>query len=131
MNTYYRVSFPGSATATAASAEVRVLVRRSVSLLGTGPSITRTAKVGRPVTLTAQVTPAGVTTVSFQRYRYDTLRGRWVYAGSNGRSADENGHASFIWTPPSAGRWYVRAAVLPSPEFANNISAVYRYTVSR
>jgi hypothetical protein len=131
MNTYYRVSFPGSATASPASAEVRVIVRRSVSLLGAGPTTTRTADVGRPVTITAQVTPAGVTTVSFQRYRYDTRRGRWVYAGSNGRSTNEDGQASFIWAPPSAGRWYVRAAVLPSPEFANNISAVYRYTVSR
>ena len=131
MNTYYRVSYPGSATASPASAEVRVIVRRSVSLLGAGPTTTRTANVGRPVTITAQVTPAGVTTVSFQRYRYDTRRGRWVYAGSNGRSTNEDGQASFIWTPPSAGRWYVRAAVLPSPEFANNISAVYRYTVSR
>jgi hypothetical protein len=131
MNTYYRVSFPGSATASPASAEVRVIVRRSVSLLGTGPTTTRTANVGRPVTITAQVTPAGVTTVSFQRYRYDARRGRWVYAGSNGRSTNEDGQASFIWTPPSAGRWYVRAAVLPSPEFANNVSAVYRHTVSR
>jgi hypothetical protein len=131
MNTYYRVSFPGSATVSPASAEVRVIVRRSVSLLGTGPTTTRTANVGRPVTITAQVTPAGVTTVSFQRYRYDTRRGRWVYAGSNGRSTTEDGQASLTWTPPSAGRWYVRVAVLPSPEFANNISAVYRYTVSR
>jgi len=131
MNTYYRVSYPGSAVANAASAETRVIVRRTVSLLGTGSSVTRTAKVGRPVTLTAQVTPAGVTTVSFQRYRYDTRRGRWVYAGSNGRSTNEDGQASLTWTPPSAGRWYVRVAVLPSPEFANNISAVYRYTVSR
>lgn len=131
MNTYYRVSYPGSATASSASAEVRVLVRRAVSLLGTGPSTTRTAKVGRPVTITAQVTPVGVTTVSFQLYRYDARRGKYVYAGSFGRSTSDSGEASLTWTPPASGRWYWRAAVYPTPEFANNRSAIYRYSVSR
>jgi hypothetical protein len=131
MNTYYRVNYPSSATASSASAEVRVLVRRGVSLLGAGASTTRIAKVGRPVTITAQVTPAGVATVSFRLYRYDASRGRYVYAGSFGRSTGLDGRASLTWTPPSMGRWYWRVAVPSTVEFANNISAVFRYTVSR
>lgn len=130
MNTYYRVSYAGSPTTVAASAEVRVLVRRGVSLLGTGTSITRTATAGRPVTITAQVTPSGVATVSFRLYRYDTSRGRYVYAGSFGRSTGADGRASLTWTP-SAGRWYWRVAVPSTAEFANNLSPTYRYSVSR
>ncbi|MBA3876452.1 MAG: hypothetical protein C0498_05875 [Anaerolinea sp.] len=130
MNTSYRVRYAGSPTTIAASAEVRVLVRRGVSLLGSGPSMTRTATAGRPVTITAQVSPAGVTTVSFRLYRYDASRGRYVYAGSFGRSTGTDGRASLTWTP-SAGRWYWRVAVPSTAEFANNISPTYRYSVSR
>lgn len=129
MNTYYRVGYPGSPTTIAASAEVRVLVRRAVAVLGTGSSTVRTAKAGRPVTISAQVTPAGVASVSFRLYRYNTSRGLYVYAGSFGRSTGADGKASLAWTP-SAGRWYWRVSVPSTPEFANNLSSTYRYTVS-
>ncbi len=129
-NTWYRVSYPGSATAIASSAEVRVLVRRAVVLLGPGPATMRTAVARRPVTLVAQVSPAGVAKVSFRLYRYDAARRAYVYAGSFGRSTDGVGRATLAWTP-SAGRFYWRVAVLSSPEYANNVTAVYRWTVSR
>jgi hypothetical protein len=130
MNTWYRGSYPGSSTTVAASAEVRVLVRRGLVLLGPDPSTLRTATAGRPVTLTAQVAPAGVATVSFRLYRYDASRGKYVYAGSFGRSTGPDGRASLTWTP-RAGRWYWRVAVPPTAQFANNLTAAYRYTVSR
>ncbi|MBF8290776.1 MAG: hypothetical protein HW391_1744 [Chloroflexi bacterium] len=130
MNTYYRVNYPGSPTTIAASAEVRVLVRRGVAVLGSASSVVRTATAGRPVAITAQVTPAGVAAVSFRLYRYDVSRGKYVYAGSFGRSTGTDGRATLNWTP-SAGRWYWRVSVPSTPQYANNLSATYRYTVSR
>jgi len=127
-NTWYRVSYPGSATAIASSAEVRVLVRRAVVLLGPGPATTRSAVAGKPVTLAAQVTPAGVARVSFQLYRYDPARRTWRYAGSFGRTTDATGRATLTWTP-SAGRFYWRVAVLSTAEYANNITPAYRWSV--
>jgi hypothetical protein len=129
MSTWYRVSYPGSPTTIAASAEVRVLVRRGVLVLGAGPSTVRSARAGRPVTLTAAVTPGGVTTVSFRLYRYDTSRGTYRYVGSYGRTTDAAGRARLTWAP-RAGRWYWRVAVPTSVEFANNMTAAYRYSVS-
>ncbi len=130
-NTNYRVSYAGSAVASPASAEAAAIVRRTVSLTNVTATTRHTARIGRPVTLQAQVAPAGITTVSFRLYRYDTARRRWVYAGSHGRKTTADGTASLTWTPSSTGSWYWRVVVYPTPEFANNISPVYRYSVSR
>jgi hypothetical protein len=129
-NTWYRVSYAGTATTQAASASVRVLVRRKVSLLGAGSATTRTAVAGRPVLLTAQLSPAGVAAVSFQLYRYDTARGRYVYVRSYGRTSDLLGRARLTWTP-SAGRFAWRVAVPSTVDYANNQSPTYRWSVSR
>ena len=131
MNTDYRVSYSGSAVASAASADAAAIVRRTVSLPGLSASTRQAARVGRPVTLRAQIAPAGVATVSFRLYRYDASRRHWVYAGSYGRSSQADGTASLTWTPRAVGSFYWRVVVYPTPEFANNISPVYRYTVSR
>lgn len=130
VNTWYRVSYAGSATAAPASAEVRVLVRRGVTLLGPGPATVRTAAAGAAVTLTAQVNPGGPAKVSFQLYRYDARSGAYCYAGSFGRTTGSNGRASLAWTP-SAGHHYWRVAVLPSLEYANNTTPAHRWSVSR
>jgi hypothetical protein len=128
-NFTYRASYPGTPTTKAsASKDVRILVRRKVILLGSGPATTRTARAGTPVTLTTQVTPAGIAAVSFQLYRFDAVRGSYRYAGSFGRKTDAGGRASMTWTP-SAGRYYWRVAVLPSASFANNRTPVFRWTV--
>ena len=124
------MSYAGSATTQAASASVRVLVRRKVSLLGAGSATTRTAVAGRPVVLTAQLSPAGVAAVSFQLYRYDTARGRYVYVRSFGRTSDLLGRARLTWTP-SAGRFAWRVAVPSTVDYANNLSPTYRWSVSR
>ncbi len=131
MNTYYRVSYAGSAVARPASAQAAAIVRRTVSLTGVGASVTYAAKLGRSVALRAQIAPPGVTKVSFRLYRYDAVRRGWVYAGSYGRTTQADGLASLVWTPRAAGTWYWRVVVYPTPEFANNISPVYRYRVSR
>jgi hypothetical protein len=128
-NTWYRVGYAGSATTQAASASVQVLVRRKVALLGSGSATTRTAVAGRPVTLTAQVGPAGAAPVSFQLYRYDARRGAYVPARSFGRTTDLLGRARLTWTP-SAGRFAWRVAVSSTVDYANSLSSLYRWSVS-
>ena len=130
-NTWYRARYPGSTSAIeSSSADVRVLVRRKVVVAGPGPSTTRTAVAGTPVVISAMVVPAGATRVSFQLYRFDTVREAYRYAGSFGRTTDPAGRASVTWTP-SAGRFYWRVAVLPTVAYANNTTAAYRWTVRR
>ncbi|MGC8635283.1 MAG: Ig-like domain-containing protein [Candidatus Limnocylindrales bacterium] len=131
MNTGYQFLYPGSRTdASTTSNQVRVIVRRLVSLVGVPAAGTQSAKAGRPITLTAQVEPVGsVARLSFQRYRYDAVHRRWVYAGSFGRTTDAAGEASVTWTP-TAGRWYWRVASFPTPDYANNVSPVYRWLVA-
>ncbi len=130
MNTWYQFLYPGSRTDAATSSNaVRVIVRRLVSLVGVSASDTQAARAGRPVTLTAQVAPAGSPAhLSFQLYRYDPLRRAWLYRGSFGRGTDAQGQASVTWTP-AAGRYAWRVAALPTPEFANNVSPLYRWLV--
>jgi hypothetical protein len=130
MNTWYRWRYLGTpTTAPAASSEVRVLVRRSVALRGVAPTTTRTVRAGARVTLTAQVGPSGPgARLSFRLYRYDGAKHAYVYYRSYGRMTDLNGRATLTWTP-SAGRFYWRVTTLSSPEFANSISPVYRWTV--
>lgn len=130
-NTVYRLSYAGSGVAAASvSSEIRVLVRRGVTLLGTAPSTVRTATAGKIVPITVQLTPAGPAVVTFRAYRYNASRGRYVLVGSFGRAADATGRATVRWTP-SPGRWYWQATVPPSTAFANNTSAAYRWVVSR
>jgi hypothetical protein len=132
MNTSYRWRFVGTqATAAAAqSPEVRVLVRRPVSLMGVVPSTTRTVRSGTRVTLTARVAPSGAgARLSFQLYRYDATRRAYVQSRSFGRTADANGRATLVWTP-TTGRYYWRVAVPSTPQFANSISPAYRWSVS-
>jgi hypothetical protein len=130
-NTGYQFLYPGSRTeAATTSNQVRVIVRRLVSLVGVPAGVTQPTRAGRPIVLTAQVAPAGMPArLSFQMYRFVAARRAWVYAGSFGRTTDAAGRASVTWTP-AAGRWYWRVASLPTPDYANNVSPVYRWLVS-
>jgi hypothetical protein len=132
MNTTYSLSYPGTSTIAAAQTAMRVLVRRSVALVGVSTSRVATARVGRSVQVVASITPAvaGVS-VSLRLYRFDTSRRAWVYAGSRGRTSDAAGRVSTTWTPTSAGSYYWRAVVASTVDFANNVSPVYRWSVSR
>jgi hypothetical protein len=131
-NTTYRFRYPGAIGVAPSEADVRVLVRRSVSLVGRSSSVVSRARVGASVKLTAAVSPAADgASLSFRLYRFDPARRTWVYAGSRGRSADSSGRASYTWSPPASGSYYWRVVVAPTHEFANNTSPVYRWSISR
>jgi hypothetical protein len=84
------------------------------------------------VTVVAAVGPASAgVSVSFRLYRFDPTRRTWIYAGSRGRNTDASGRATYVWTPPSTGLFYWRAAVASTTTYANNTSPVYRWSVTR
>jgi len=131
-NTVYRFVYEGPAGVASAQADVRVLVRRSVAFVGAGSARVSSARVGRPVRITAALGPtAPRTSVSLRLYRYDVVRHRWVYAGSRGRSSDAAGRVTLTWTPTSPGLYYWRAVVATTADYAGNVSPVYRWRVSR
>ena len=132
MNTTYRFSYLGPYGVQSAQVDRTVLVRRSVVVAGLSRTVSARAKVGSPVRLTAGISPAtaGVS-ISFRLYRFDAVHRKWMYAGSHGRSTDASGRAAYTWTPTTSGTYYWRASVASTPDFANNISVVYRWTVSR
>jgi hypothetical protein len=132
MNTTYRFSYSGTSTIAPAQADVRVIVRRSVALVGVTSSSMATARVGRSVRIVASIGPAAAgASVSLRMYRYDAGRRLWVYAGSRGLTSDATGRVSSTWTPTSSGSFYWRAVVASTADYANNISPVYRWSVSR
>jgi hypothetical protein len=131
-NTVYRFTYAGSGGIAPAQAEVGVRVRRAVTFVGASGSSASRAQVGRAVRIVARVGPAAPSTsVSFRLYRYDTVRHRWVYAGSRGRRSDAAGRASLTWTPTSSGAYYWRVAVAATADHAANVSSVYRWSVTR
>lgn len=132
LNTTYRFRYAGEFGVAPAQVDVPVLVRRSIALLGRSSTVVSRARVGSSVTLVAAVGPAAAgVSVSFRLYRFDASRRTWVYVGSRGRSTDASGRATYAWIPSSAGSWYWRASVALTVDFANNMSPVYRWSVSR
>ena len=131
-NTTYRFRYAGTFGVAPAQVDVPVLVRRSIALVGRDSAVVSSAKVGASVRLTAAIGPAapGVS-VSFRLYRFDAARRVWVYAGSKGRTTDPAGRASYTWAPTTPGSYYWRVAVASTADFANNVSSVYRWSVSR
>lgn len=132
VNTTYRFTYAGAPGVAPAQVDLPILVRRSVALLGRNATVVSRARVGTTVTLTAVIAPpsAGVA-LSFRLYRFDAVRRAWVYAGSRGRSSDGAGRATLAWLPSSPGAYYWRVNAASTLEFANNVSAVYRWTVTR
>ncbi|MBI2763885.1 MAG: Ig-like domain-containing protein [Chloroflexi bacterium] len=131
-NTVYEFRYAGAPVIAPARAEVRMLVRRSAEIVGVDRTVVSRARVGRAVSLSAQVNSAaeGVP-VSFRLYRFDTSRRSWVYAGSRGRGTNAQGRASYTWVPPSSGSYYWRVYVGSTAQYANNVSPVYRWSVGR
>ena len=131
-NAVYRFSYAGGGGIAPAQAEAQVQVRRAVAFVDASSSSVARARVGRPVRIVATLGPAAPgTSVSFRVYRYDTVRRLWVYAGSKGRNSDAAGRVSLTWTPASPGAFYWRAAVAATANHAANVSAVYRWSVTR
>jgi hypothetical protein len=132
LNTTYRFSYAGAFGVAPDLVDVPILVRRSVRLVDRSSTTVSRARVGVSVKLVAAVGPASAgISVSFRMYRFDAVRRAWVYAGSHGRNTDGAGRASLTWMPRSSGSYYWRAAVASTAEFANNVSPVYRWAVSR
>lgn len=130
-NTTYRLRYAGAGGVAPSQVDVPVLVRRSIVLVGRSSASVSSARVGASVSIVAAIGPAAAgVPVSFRIYRFDRARQAWVYAGSRGRNTGANGRASFTWVPASSGSWYVRASVASTTDFANNISPVYRWSVS-
>jgi len=133
MNSWYRAAFAGGPGQEASTSnEVRVLVRRGVALLGYSTGTTARTRAGRAVVLVAQVTPvaAGVP-VTFRLYRLDTRTGKSVLVKTRSARSTAAGQVRTTWTPTSAGAYYWRVLAGPTPEYANNTSPPYRWTVTR
>jgi hypothetical protein len=132
VNTIYRFRYAGTPSVASSQGEARVLVRRAIVLVGKDSRVTSRARVGAQVRITAGTNPpAPGLNVSFRLYRFDTARRTWVYAGSKGRNTDANGRATYVWAVTTPGSFYWRATVASTPELTNNISPVYRWTISR
>jgi hypothetical protein len=131
-NALYQLTYEGVGGIASAQADVHVLVRRSVALVGVSTSRVAAVRAGRSIHVVAGISPAAAgVSVSMRLYRYDTDRRAWVYAGSRGRTSDAAGRVSTTWTPTSAGSYYWRAVVASTLDFANNVSPVYRWSVTR
>jgi Bacterial Ig-like domain len=131
-NTTYRFQYRGTSSVSSAQSETRVLVRRTAVLVGKDSRVVSRGKVGVPVRLLAGTTPAAAgLSVSFRLFRFDASRRVWIYAGSKGRNTDSAGRATLTWTPSASGSYYWRLAVPSTVDLANNMSPVYRWTVSR
>jgi hypothetical protein len=130
LDTTYSLSYSGTSTIAPAQANVRVLVRRSVELVGVGSGSIRSVRRGMVVRLVAQIAPAAAgVSVSFRLERFDPLRRAYRYAGSWGRATDAAGRAAYTWTAVSSGSYRWRVSVASTPEYANNVSPVYRWLV--
>ena len=131
-NTTYRLVYPGNDSIAPAQRDIRVLVRRSVVLVGRSSTVPARGSAGTSVKLVASISPAtaGVS-ISFRGYRFDAARHTWVYAGSRGRSTDRSGRATMTWTPTSPGSFYWRAVVGSTADFTNNVSPVYQWRILR
>lgn len=133
MNTWYRATFPGGGGQDpSTSNETRVLVRRNVAILGFSPGTTARTRVGRAVPLVAQVTPvARGVPITFKLYRLSPSTGKYVFVTSRSAKTTSAGQVRTTWIPSSAGSYYWRVVVGSTPEYANNITPPYRWTVTR
>lgn len=131
-NTTYRFQYAGAFGIAPSQADARILVRRSIVLAGRNSAAVARGRVGTTVRLTAAVAPAasGVS-ISFRMYRFDPARRTWIYAGSFGRKSSAAGRAFLDWAPATTGTFYWRATVGSTPEFANNTTPVYRWSIRR
>lgn len=131
-NTTYRFHYAGAFGIAPADKDLVLLVRRGLVLAGRNSAAVASGRIGVPIGLTAQVSPSGPgVSVSFRLYRFDRGRRAWVYAGSHGRSTDAAGRATLTWVPTTPGSFYWRVSVASTPDFANNVSPVYRWSVTR
>lgn len=125
--TVYRLSFAGTATLASAVSATTVVVRRAVTIAGPGPSVTRSARARRNVTVSAVVRPAVAgTRVTFTLYR--RVGTAWRRSTVRAATTRTDGTAAIAWRP-TAGRWYWKASVPATGTLAAGTSPNYRWTV--
>lgn len=129
-NTWYRVHADGSQVeAPSNSPAVRVLARRGLSIAGVSSTGTTTVALGTVVKAVAQVTPAlPNATVTLTVSRLDTTTRIYVTVATL-RQASAAGRATFAWRPTARGSYLLRLTTGSTAQFANGISAAYRWTV--
>jgi hypothetical protein len=132
--TVWRVTAAEAGTYAAASASVKVSVRRLVAVEGSGPAVVRSARRGRPVAITATLGPAAPSTaVSLTVTRYNVVTHQWRVVATIMRTSSSSGakagHVTFSWTPPTQGSYRVRLTTASSARFAAGSSSTYRYSV--
>jgi hypothetical protein len=129
-NSSFRVTYSGNdVSAAAISPGVRVLVRRSVSVAGPGPTVLRSASVGQLISVTATLGPtAPAIRVTLTLARYDPVR-RVYRTVTRLTQTSSSGHAIFRWRPSSAARYLVRLSTAATDAYASGLSGSYRWIV--
>jgi hypothetical protein len=90
-----------------------------------------TVQPGRAVAVSATVTPSAAVggRVRFQVDRFDPLEG-WQFSRIIGARVSGSGLASVTWTPPTVGRWRVRALFVgtrhAAPSASGHVSLLVR-----
>ena len=129
-NTLYRATYQGPAAIASATTDRTVLVRRLVALAGPSPSVLRTARRGTSVAVTARITPAtGSIVLTFKLYRYDPVARVYRFVRSFARTTDAEGVARLAWGATTVGSFYWRVVVPSTVDYANNLSATYRWSI--
>lgn len=128
--TTYRAAYQGPPAIASATVDRVVFVRRLVALAGPAPSVLRSARRGSSVAMTARVTPAaGSITLTFMLYRYDPVARVYRAVGSFARRTDATGAAHLTWSATTVGSFYWRVAAPSTVDYANNLSATYRWSI--
>ncbi len=129
-STTYRAAYQGPPEIASATVDRVVLVRRLVALAGPAPSALRTAHRGTSVVVTARITPtAGSITLTFRLYQYDPVARVYRAVRSFVRTTDATGVARLSWSATTVGSFYWRVAVPSTIDYANNLSAPYRWSI--
>lgn len=130
VNTQFRATFAGAPDlGAAASTPFRVVVRELVLLRPSNWGSVRSLPLRSAITYTATVRPAAPSVkVTFAFYRY--VSGRWTRVTTRDAYTGSTGLATYRWTFPARGQWYVRAIANPTPMNANSQwSPVERYSI--
>ncbi len=132
-NLYYRAVFAVTGDLAAANSnQVRTVVRQLAILRPTNSGSIRSINRNTSITFTTTVRPArpelALAKVSFFFYRYSS--GAWQFVTKRDVYIDGAGLARTTFKFTSAGQWYVRSQVNPTPYNANSVmTRVERYSV--
>jgi hypothetical protein len=129
-NSSFHAAYSGNdISAATTSPGVRILVRRSVSLAGPGPTVIRSASVGQPISVTAMLGPtAPPVPVTLTLSRYDPVR-RAYRAVTRLTQMSSGGRASFRWSSSNSARYVVRLSTPATATYARGQSGSYHWIV--